>query len=452
MDSDQGKLFIGGISWETDEQKLKDYFGNYGEVLLTSVMKDKITGKPRGFGFVVFADPSVLDTVLQEKHVIDGRMVEPKRAMSREEQQVSKVGNPSSGRSYGGGDVRTKKIFVGGLPPTLSEDEFRQYFESYGQVTDVVVMYDQQTNRPRGFGFISFDTEDAVDRVLHKTFHDLNGKQVEVKRALPRDSNAGGGGGRGMGGGASRGGGGYPSYGASGGNLSSYEGRDSSRYMQSQNTGSGYPSYGSSGYGASNNWYGPGGNGAGSGGYGSYGGANPGYGGPTGGPYGNPNVPNTGYGSYGSGPAGASRNAYGAHASSGYGNTQWGASGGSNGGPGGAPVSAPTGQSPSGSTAYGNQGYGYGGYGGADGSYGNPAAYGAVGGRPGGAPNSGLSAGGDVQSSGGGYMGGNYGDPTGNSGYGNQGWRSEPAQGAGSYGAPNAGLAGYGGGYGAQQQ
>ncbi|PWA56442.1 DNA-binding domain-containing protein [Artemisia annua] len=72
--------------------------------------------------------------------------VEAKRALSREEQQVSKAGNG-----------------------------FRQYFEAYGQVTDVVVMYDQQTNRPRGFGFISFDSEDAVDRVLHKTFHDLNG-------------------------------------------------------------------------------------------------------------------------------------------------------------------------------------------------------------------------------------------------------------------------------------
>ena len=75
MDSDQGKLFIGGISWDTTEEKLSEYFGNYGEVLLTSVMKDKLTGKPRGFGFVVFADPSVLDAVLQEKHVIDGRLV-----------------------------------------------------------------------------------------------------------------------------------------------------------------------------------------------------------------------------------------------------------------------------------------------------------------------------------------------------------------------------------------
>ena len=101
--------------------------------------------------------------------------------------------------------MRTKKIFVGGLPPNLTEEGFREYFETYGHVADVVVMYDQNTGRPRGFGFISFDNEDAVDRVLHKTFHDLNGKQVEVKRALPKDANPGGGS-RGMGGGGGGGG------------------------------------------------------------------------------------------------------------------------------------------------------------------------------------------------------------------------------------------------------
>lgn len=75
MDSDQGKLFIGGISWDTTEDKLKEHFGNYGDVLSTSVMREKNTGKPRGFGFVVFADPTILDRVLEDKHVIDGRTV-----------------------------------------------------------------------------------------------------------------------------------------------------------------------------------------------------------------------------------------------------------------------------------------------------------------------------------------------------------------------------------------
>ena len=75
IDSDQGKLFIGGISWETTEEKPKEYFENYGDVVQTVVMRDKTIGRPKGFGFVVFADPSILDRVLQDKHTIDARTV-----------------------------------------------------------------------------------------------------------------------------------------------------------------------------------------------------------------------------------------------------------------------------------------------------------------------------------------------------------------------------------------
>ncbi|XP_030974274.1 heterogeneous nuclear ribonucleoprotein 1 [Quercus lobata] len=465
MDSDQGKLFIGGISWETTEEKLKEYFENYGDVVQTVVMRDKTTGRPRGFGFVVFADPSILDRVLQDKHTIDARTVEAKRALSREEQQTSaKAGNPNFARNSGGGGAfRTKKIFVGGLPPTLSEEGFREYFQAYGHVTDVVVMYDQNTGRPRGFGFITFDTEESVDRVLHKNFHDLNGKQVEVKRALPKDANPGGGN-RAMGGGAGGGGAvgsGYQSYGVSGGNPNSYDGRmDSSRYMQQQSTGGGFPPYGSSGYSAAGYGYAPANNGISYGGYGSYAGANTGYGGPAGAAYGNPNVPNAGYGS---GPPGAPRSSWSTQSPSGYGamgygnTTPWGAQSGSTGAASGGPGSAPAGQSPSGATGYGNQGYGYGGYGGSDGSYGNPSGYGAVGGRSGSVPNNnaGSQGGGDLQGSGGGYMGSGYGEANGNSGYGNAAWRSDQSQTSGNYGTPqvngpHGGQVGYGG-YGSAQ-
>ncbi|PPD77054.1 hypothetical protein GOBAR_DD26029 [Gossypium barbadense] len=416
MDSDQGKLFIGGISWETSEDRLKEYFGQYGDILQTVVMRDKVTGRPRGFGFVVFSDPSVIDTVLQEKHTIDDypsfcilslfllalpgakivpnykiivSQVEAKRALSREEQQTSaRSGNFNQGRnSGGGGNIRTKKIFVGGLPPTLTEDGFRQYFEAYGHVTDVVIMYDQNTQRPRGFGFISFDSEEAVDRVLHKSFHDLNGKQVEVKPALPKDANPGG---------ASR----------------SYDGRMDSNYMRAQGTGAGFPPYA----------------------------------------YGNPNA------GYASGPPGAPRSSWGTQTPSGYGAMGYGNAAPWGAGPGsGGPGSAATGQSPTGATGYGGQGYGYGGYGGNDGSYGN-AGYGAAGGRSGGTPNSNASAGGgDLQGSGGGYMGGGYGDVNGSSGYGNASWRSDSSQGSGNYGGsqangPHGGQGGYGGAQGRQAQ
>ena len=84
--------------------------------------------------------------------------------------------------------IRTKKIFVGGLAPTVTEHELRKYFEHYGTITDLVVMYDSSTQRPRGFGFVVYDSEDVVDRVVQRRFHQLNGKVVEVKRSIPKSS------------------------------------------------------------------------------------------------------------------------------------------------------------------------------------------------------------------------------------------------------------------------
>ncbi|KAK9734911.1 hypothetical protein RND81_04G171400 [Saponaria officinalis] len=185
MTSDLGKLFIGGISWDTDENRLKEYFGQYGEVVEAVIMRDRITGRARGFGFIVFADPGVAERVVLEKHMIDGRTVEAKKAVPRDDQQIISRNSNSIQGSPGPG--RTKKIFVGGLASTVTENDFKNYFDKFGNITDVVVMYDHNTQRPRGFGFITYDSEDAVDRVLHKTFHELNGKMVEVKRAVPKE-------------------------------------------------------------------------------------------------------------------------------------------------------------------------------------------------------------------------------------------------------------------------
>lgn len=70
-----GKLFIGGISWETSEERLREYFEAFGEVVEAVIMKDRTTGRARGFGFIVFADASLAEKVVRERHIIDGRTV-----------------------------------------------------------------------------------------------------------------------------------------------------------------------------------------------------------------------------------------------------------------------------------------------------------------------------------------------------------------------------------------
>ncbi|XP_043711205.1 heterogeneous nuclear ribonucleoprotein 1-like [Telopea speciosissima] len=198
MDLDQAKLFVGGISWETSEETLQDHFNKYGDVVESVIMRDKNTGSARGFGFVLFSDPSVADKALQDKHVILGRTVEVKKAVPRGDQhhhphqQQTKGSSRNSSNDGNGNQFRTKKIFVGGLSSSLTEEEFKSYFEKFGRITDVVVMYDSVTHRPRGFGFITFDSEEAVESVMQKNFHELNDKFVEVKRAVPKDGNSSG--------------------------------------------------------------------------------------------------------------------------------------------------------------------------------------------------------------------------------------------------------------------
>jgi RNA recognition motif-containing protein len=70
----------------------------------------------------------------------------------------------------------------------VTETDLRAFFGRFGNVQEVVIMYDQEKKKSRGFGFLSFDEDAAIDRVTSEHYVLLNGKQVEVKKAEPRES------------------------------------------------------------------------------------------------------------------------------------------------------------------------------------------------------------------------------------------------------------------------
>ncbi|CAN6203287.1 unnamed protein product [Urochloa humidicola] len=178
-----GKLFIGGLSWETNENHLRKYFGRFGEVTAAIIMRDHKTRQGRGFGFLVFSDASVAEHVTMNKHFINGRMVSAKKVVPKDNHSIM---SKSNARSIG----ISRKIFVGGLPLNVTEADFRRTFEQFGIITNAVVIYNHFTKRPRGFGFITFDSKDAVDKALHKSSLEMNGKLVEVKRFVPKEKKA----------------------------------------------------------------------------------------------------------------------------------------------------------------------------------------------------------------------------------------------------------------------
>jgi heterogeneous nuclear ribonucleoprotein A1/A3 len=173
--SNNSKIFVGGLSWETTEETLQKYFESYGKVLDCVIMRDKHTGHPRGFGFVTFEKEESADRAATKRHEIDGRQVEAKKAVPKAEY---------SGKSQPA--KPTRKVFVGGLPLSCTEEEFKGYFEKFGQVIEAHIMYDHQTGISRGFGFVTFASEDIVEKVFEQSQHDIKGKTVEVKKAEPK--------------------------------------------------------------------------------------------------------------------------------------------------------------------------------------------------------------------------------------------------------------------------
>jgi len=82
-----------------------------------------------------------------------------------------------------------RKIFVGGLNRSTTQETFFDYFGQYGNMVDKVIMTDRETKESRGFGFITYDNSDAVESVFQSRPHNIDGKEVDVKRAIPKEHN-----------------------------------------------------------------------------------------------------------------------------------------------------------------------------------------------------------------------------------------------------------------------
>ncbi|XP_014021098.1 heterogeneous nuclear ribonucleoprotein A3 [Salmo salar] len=271
------KLFIGGLSFETTEESLRIHFEQWGNLTDSVVMRDPNNKRSRGFGFVTYSCVEEVDACMAARpHKVDGRVVEPKRAVSRED----------SNRP--GAHLRVKKIFVGGIKEDTEEDHIREYFETYGRIETIDIMEERATGKKRGFCFVSFDDNDTVDKIVAQKYHTINTHNCEVRKALSKqemmeasNQSRGGGSGNFMGRGGNFGRGGYgggrggygggDGYGGDGGNYSGGPGYGGGR--GGGGYGGGGPGYGNQGGGYNN--YNDGGNlggnfGGGGGGGGNY--------------------------------------------------------------------------------------------------------------------------------------------------------------------------------------
>uniref|UniRef100_A0A3B3Z8B7 RRM domain-containing protein n=1 Tax=Periophthalmus magnuspinnatus TaxID=409849 RepID=A0A3B3Z8B7_9GOBI len=149
------KLFIGGLSYETTEDSLRAHFEKWGTLTDCVVMRDSDSKRSRGFGFVTYSSVTEVDEAMRNRpHKLDGRAVECKRAVPREDSNKP------------GAHLTVKKIFVGGIKEDTEEHHVRTYFERYGKIESVEIMEERSTGKKRGFCFVTFDDHDTVDKIV----------------------------------------------------------------------------------------------------------------------------------------------------------------------------------------------------------------------------------------------------------------------------------------------
>lgn len=177
-DDSEGKLFVGGLAWESTEDTIKTYFEQFGVVESVNLKRSKEDpSKHRGFCFVKFASQEHANAVLEQRspHYLDGSKIDPKSAC------------PAGVRP----EQRTKKIFVGGLQEQTTEERLMDYFGQFGQVQNKIEFaVDRNTGKKRGFCFVEFASEGIVDRIVKMQYHEVAGKRLETKRALSKQQQA----------------------------------------------------------------------------------------------------------------------------------------------------------------------------------------------------------------------------------------------------------------------
>ncbi len=168
------KLVVLGLPWETDEETLQQYFSQYGALEEAVIMKDRSSGKSRGFGFVTYLHQGDAQHVALTEHQVDGRRCEAKFALPR----------------GGSAPNRTTRIFVARIPSAVSDQQFRSYFEQFGVVQDAYMPKDAFKQGHRGIGFVTYASVEPVEQVMGSS-HTLNGQELAIDRATPKDKSGG---------------------------------------------------------------------------------------------------------------------------------------------------------------------------------------------------------------------------------------------------------------------
>ncbi|XP_062105577.1 28 kDa ribonucleoprotein, chloroplastic-like [Humulus lupulus] len=175
---EEAKLYVGNLPFDVDSEKLADLFNQAGIVEIAEVIYNRETDQSRGFGFVTMSTVEEAEKAVEQFHQYDlnGRLLTVNKAAPRGTRpERTRVNEPSF------------RIYVGNLPWQVDDVRLEQVFSEHGKVVNARVVYDRETGRSRGFGFVTMSTEIEVnDAIAALDGQSLDGRSIRVNVAEQR--------------------------------------------------------------------------------------------------------------------------------------------------------------------------------------------------------------------------------------------------------------------------
>ncbi|KAI6675429.1 hypothetical protein NL676_003335 [Syzygium grande] len=176
---EEAKIFVGNLSYDIDSEKLAMLFERAGTVEIAEVIYNRQTDQSRGFGFVTMSTVEEAEKAVEMLHHFDlnGRLLTVNKA------------SPKGSRAERLPRVLDAeyRVYAGNLPWNVDDARLEQVFSEHGKVVNARVVYDRETGRSRGFGFVVMASETEMnDAIAALDGQSLDGRAIRVNVAEER--------------------------------------------------------------------------------------------------------------------------------------------------------------------------------------------------------------------------------------------------------------------------
>jgi len=190
-DNNALKVYVGGISFDTPEETIRDDFAVCGEIEELICLKDH-AGKFKGQCFISFKTQKGVDAALEfDGDEYGGRLLKVRKANNKEDREQDPYFEKHRKDKGETSDKNLRKVFIGGIPWDTPEHTLREDFEECGAIESLAALKDD-SGRFKGIAFITFTTTEGVEAALKYDGDDYGGRTLKVAMASARDSGKGG--------------------------------------------------------------------------------------------------------------------------------------------------------------------------------------------------------------------------------------------------------------------